>query len=356
MAPDAAKAITTPRLPIELLLHIIEFIVPESPDALLRRDDPRSRLLLSFTLVCRSTYRLATLLLRRHSPSIESRAQLHRILRSINEPRYSLDPALSWKNVTSLYLAPFGRSLDDLPTACWVNELCHHVADTLRRLVIDMPFSSLDRFDDRLNVRQVLRDGFESLVNLEEFVCLAEYPQLSTSEATTDIWAAWPNLRRLMLFHVPLADHWLWWNIARLRKLEFVWFMEPKPGIYAPLRVNVKEVYFNSMRRDSPNLQKKFTVAVAGYWYTEDIYLMSKWDELDPDECMKFRFFGQGLPDDVGQIRKRWLARNLENGTLWDLDAASRYLGGGGKSCTRGPSREVAGWAPPSKCLPAQRV
>ncbi|CAI4211915.1 unnamed protein product [Parascedosporium putredinis] len=332
---------TPPRLPVELILQIVESVIPDSPDALLRRDDPRSRLLIAFTLVCRSTYRVATRLLRKHSASIESSNQLRRMLLSLDGPHYSPDPALSWKSITSLYLAPFGNTLDDLPTARWVNELCHHTADTLRRLVIDMPFSTLDRYDDHLNVRQVLRQGFESLVNLEEFICLSEYPQLSTSEATTDIWALWPNLKRLMLFHVPLADHWLWWNIARLRDLEFVWFMEPKPGVYA---------------RCAPDLQKKFTVAVAGCWYTEDVYLMSKWEELDPDECMTFRFFSQGLPDDVGQIRKRWLTRNIENGSLWDLDAASRYMGNGGRAVARGPSREIGGWAPLSRCLPAQRV
>jgi len=343
VAPANAKKMGSPRLPMEIILHIIEAIVPGSPDALLRRDDPRSRLLLSFTLVCRSTYLVATRLLRRHSASVESSSQLSRFLLTLDRPTHSPDPALSWKNITSLYLAPFGDVLDDPAVAHQTRELLRHTADTLRRLVIHMPFSTLPRVDDHNNVRQTLREGFESLLDLEEFVCLSDYPDLSTSSATTDIWALWPKLKRLMLFHVPLADHWLWWNIAHLRNLEFVWFMEPKPGIYAPLRVNVKEVYFNTMPRDSPNLKKKFTVAVAGGWYTEDIYLMSKWDELDPDECMTFRFFGQGLPDDVGTIRRKWLAKNIENGSLWDLDVVSRYMAGGGKSHARGPGGKDLG-------------
>jgi hypothetical protein len=131
-----------------------------------------------------------------------------------------------------------------------------------------------------------------------------------------------------MLFNVPLADHWLWWNIATLPHLQFVWFIEPKPGIAAPLRVNVKRIYFNSLPRDDPLLKKKLAVAVADSWYHEDIYLTDGWQILDPEGCMTFRLFSQGLQDEGRENRRRWLQRHIERGTLWDLEEAERSLGG----------------------------
>jgi hypothetical protein len=217
------------------------------------------------------------------------------------------------------------------------------VCETLTRLVVDMPFGSLDRYADRHRggVRATLRDGFARLTRLEEFVCLSEYPQLSTADSTTDVWRLWPDLRRLMLFHVPLADHWLWWNIATLPRLQFVWFIEPKPGIAAPLRVNVKKIYFGALPREDPLLKKKLTVAVADSWYAEDIYLTDGWSRLDPEGCMTFRLFSQGLQDEGREKRRRWLQRHIERGTLWDLEEAERSLEG-----STGRNEEVAqeGW------------
>lgn len=235
-------------------------------------------------------------------------------------PRFvpSLPPILSLRNITSLYLEPFKGKLDDQPTAICVRELFCEVCESLRRLVVHIPFQSLDPLDDHLNVRRTLREGFERLHGLEEFICLGDYPALSVSDGPTDIWRLWPDLQRLTLFGAPVDSHWLWWDIATLSRLQHVILARPShvEG------VNIKDEYFHKLPRDDVRLDRDIRVMlmdVASSWRAIGT---SRWKQIDPKERMTVEqygvptsYYGDETPH---ELVTSWVRRGALDGSLWD--------------------------------------
>ncbi|CAG9938207.1 unnamed protein product [Clonostachys rosea f. rosea IK726] len=141
-----------PRLPPELLHHVVESVLPSNTRALIPTTHPSTKTLLALTRVSRVTYLAASKLLRQRCLYIDSSRRLSDMLLCMDRFVPRLPPTLSLRCITSLYLAPFpAASLDDQPTAIWVRELFCEVCETLRRLVVDMPFETLDPLDDHLN-------------------------------------------------------------------------------------------------------------------------------------------------------------------------------------------------------------
>lgn len=230
----------------------------------------------------------------------------------------TLPPILSLRNITSLYLAPFHASLDDQPTAMWVRELFCEVSETLRRLVVQMPFGSMDPLDDHLNVRALLRDGFEQLTKLEEFVCLGEYPALSVPDRNTDVWRLWPDLRRLVLFDVPADSHWLWWDIATLPRLEHVVLARARRLEMA----NIKDQYFHKLPRDDPCLDREIKVVLMGVAEETPVVTTAGWKQIDPRGRMTVEqydvptaFYGDETPI---ELVTSWVRRGALDSTMWE--------------------------------------
>ncbi|KAJ9157448.1 hypothetical protein NKR23_g754 [Pleurostoma richardsiae] len=222
-----------PRLPLELILHIITCLVPSNPAAFLPLSTSSTKTLIAFTLVCRATSPVAKRLLRQHCLSITSSSRLRDLLLCISIQAASPSPSpdrAALRSLTSLYLAPFppGR-LDDLPTALWVRELFLTVSGTLTRLVVDMPLRSLWPADDHLDVRANLRQGFEALARLEELVCVRDELFLRVSEPEWHVdegpplWASaarWPRLRRLALYNADAGAPGFWRAVGAAPRLE----------------------------------------------------------------------------------------------------------------------------------------
>ncbi|KYK56878.1 hypothetical protein DCS_03884 [Drechmeria coniospora] len=305
------------KLPTELILHIIDCVLPANPKALLPPSHLSTRTLVSLTRVSRATYSQATRLLRQRCVYVDSSRRLADVLLCMSRLVPTLPAVLSLRHLTSLYLAPFVSSLDDPPTAVWVRELFCEVGDTLRRLVVQMPFSSLDPLDDHLSVRRTLREGFEQLTKLEEFVCLGEYPALSVPEAHTDVWRLWPSLQRLVLFGVPMNSHWLWWDIATLPELAHVVLARPQQLE----STNIKDEYFHKLPRKDPRLGRKIKVVLLGAAYEFPEVNTRRWKEIDPSEMMTVEvyevptsYYGDETPQ---ELVTNWIKRGALSGTLW---------------------------------------
>lgn len=309
-----------PRLPPELLQLVVESVLPANTQALIPTNHSAARTLLALTRVSRVTYRLASRLLRQRCLYMESSRRLGDVLLCMNRFVPTLPPTLSLRHVTSLYLAPFEGSLGDQPTAMWVRELFCEVADTLRRLVVQMPFRSLDPLDDHLNVRRTLRDGFQQLTKIEEFACLGEYPALSVPDGNTDVWRLWPELRRLVLFDVPADSHWLWWDIATLRQLRHVVLARPQ-NLEA---VNIKDEYFHKLPRDHPALDREICVVLLDAAYEIPAVPVAGWAQIDPEGRMTVEqyevpipFYGDETPS---EMVTGWVKRGALDGTLWEWE------------------------------------
>ncbi|UNI14669.1 hypothetical protein JDV02_001273 [Purpureocillium takamizusanense] len=306
------------RLPAELLLHVIECVLPGNSRALLPPWHSSTRTLLSLTRVSRATYGHASKLLRQRCVYVDSSVRLATLLQCIPRLVPTLPPVPALRNVTSLYLTPFGPSLDDQPTAVWVRELLCEVCETLRRLVVQMPFGSLDPLDDHLNVRRTLREGFEQLTGLDEFVCLGEYPALSLPEAPTDVWRLWPKLKRLALFGVPADSHWLWWDVATLPDLGHV--------VLARARrlgeTNIKDEYFHKLPRGDERLGRRIRVVLLDAAWEVPELDTARWAEIDPEGRMTVEvhevpvpFYGDETPQ---ELVTGWVKRGALDGTLWE--------------------------------------
>ncbi|KAI5466234.1 hypothetical protein BGZ63DRAFT_411595 [Mariannaea sp. PMI_226] len=269
-------------LPPELIYHVIESLVPLNPHAILPPSHISTKTLLAMARVCRDVYAITTKLLRQRCIYIETDRRLANLLLCFHRFVPSMPPVLSLRNITSLYLEPFGDKLDDLPTAIWVRELFCEVSESLRRLVVMMPFQSLDPLDDHLNVRRILREGFERLHKLEEFVCIGDYPALSLQDDPTDVWRLWPDLQRLTLFGVPIDNHWLWWDIATLPKLQHVILACAESSV----GVNIKDEYFHKLPRDDARLDRDIKIVLMDGRPTYTGMSTARWDEIDPKRKM----------------------------------------------------------------------
>ncbi|KAH8180102.1 hypothetical protein LIA77_01621 [Sarocladium implicatum] len=345
-APTPPNAgLPSPRLPLELIIQIIE-AVPPNREVILPPSSVVTKTLLSLTRVSRATYRPATMVLRQQCVYINSSIRLSSLLICMKRFVPSLETPMKLQHITSLYLAPFGPTLDDEPTANGVCELLGEVSTTLRRLVISMPFSTLSVWNDHLNLRGILREGLSQLTNLEEFACIGDYPLLTGPDESTDIWRLWPQLTKVMLFGVPLESHWLWWDIATLEHLRHVVLVRPKQ---TEPRVNVKARYFRTLPAGDERLQRKVKLVlmhrVRGDDDDDDSYNdliedtsawglprghpdyleldKSNWDEIDPEETMEVICYGvprmgaMSSEELLVRLAKSW----VETGTLWDARA-----------------------------------
>ncbi|KAF2258669.1 hypothetical protein CC78DRAFT_445443, partial [Lojkania enalia] len=207
-------------LPLEVVLNVITCSLPSNLDTILPASHPTTKLLLSFSLVCQETRRLAQRYLRKHCFYIDKARRLSSILLQIPKR-----PEL--RNVDSLYLSPFGATLDDQPTAFWSRELLLYTYKVLKRLVITFPFKTLYLEHDHLNIRRILYEGLANLETIEEFVSVQDELGLHDNlYLGLPLWAHWPNLRRLALCGI-CPNPAFWHDIAQVPALENVVLTEP---------------------------------------------------------------------------------------------------------------------------------
>lgn len=298
-------------LPLELVLNIITCALPSS-DAILPPSHHVTKLLLTFTLVCHETRRLANRYLRERCVYLSSSKRLSAYILAIKH-----EPAL--RNATALSLSPFGHTIDDLPLCCWVRELFSYTCTSLRRLVIDIPLRSLYPEDDHLAVRAVLREGFTRLENLEEFVSTRDelYLEVTESGRHPAVWRSWTRLKRLALYNVDLTFYFFQ-DLARLPELDTL-VLSRSDG--------------NDESLDD----------WAEYFKITDrpiklIMLGSDRRRLIPDRLLAGRIKNRTEVATVPMMRSIWLQHtidfsiqecqsfvrsNAESGTLWDLDRAT---------------------------------
>ncbi|TQN65861.1 hypothetical protein CSHISOI_09555 [Colletotrichum shisoi] len=307
----------------------------EGPGAPLKEPPPAKRVghlaclaqrdagVVTFTLVSRSTYDFTIRLLRKRCMHVDSTRRLSLLLLSIlSPPLRSLPPTLSLKCITSLYLSPFGRSLDDKPTAMWVREIFCEVCDSLRRLVVDMPFGSLSGYDDHLDVRPTLTDGFQRLSKLEELVCLRDYPALAfmPQTFTVNCWSLWPKLRRVVLFRAPMSSHWLWYDVANTASLELVVLARPLDLGSA----NIKDDYHHMLKTHDYLAPRKLRVVLADVESDLAEVQTSDWAERDPEGLIAVEryhiptsFYGD---EETDELCCGWVKTAALNGSIWDWE------------------------------------
>lgn len=295
-------------LPLEIVLNIITCSLPPA-DVILPPSHDATKALLTWTLVCHETRRLANRYLRKRCVYLDSSQRLSTYLLAIQK-----EPEL--RNATVLSLSPFGESIDDLPLCSWIRELLNYTCGTLRRLVIDVPLRSLYPEDDHLAVRRILREGFERLENLEEFVSIRDelYLEVAEDGRHPTVWRSWKKLKRLALYNADLTFYFFR-DLACLTQLETLVLS----------RSDGNDESLDDWAEYFKVTDRPFKLLVLG----------SERRHLIPDELLSGRVKNRANIVDVSMIRSIWLHHTIDfsieechtfvrehagSGTLWNLD------------------------------------
>ncbi|KAG8165053.1 hypothetical protein KVR01_005328 [Diaporthe batatas] len=327
-----------PRLPLELIFNIIASLLGP-PQIIHNPAQSSTKTLLSFTLVCRATYPVATNYLREQCLFIDNDRRLRDLINTVESTKHrfqgyrlTIQPGSSIRPISSLYLSPFARTIDNQPTAIWIRELFYLVHPTLRRLVIDIPLRSLCPADDHLSVRKTLREAFGLLTALEEFTSVRDelYLDVLEPEWRTDreaaVWTLWPRLRRLALYNVD-ADERFWKSVRAMGALDTVVltradglestcmkseYFGTAPGSGASNEIEVESAPPRPLKVVIVNTSTNQPNYMAGRW---------KWDKIDPTNVMKVMtydvptsFYGDENPIYLCQD---WVKTAALRGEIW---------------------------------------
>lgn len=193
-------------LPAELVLYIVDCLIPSNPPVVFSRGHVITRTLLSLTLVCKLVSRTAKQLLIKHCLQIDSSELLDRVLQwSALSGSEGQAPHLPVS--VGLFLSPFPVDNLNIPSTVYqVDRLSSVLCSNLTRLVIDMPLRYLYPEDDHEQVRPALRAAFARMTKLVEFCSVKDELYLSTVEGIREpaIWSFWPRLQRLALYNVAV--------------------------------------------------------------------------------------------------------------------------------------------------------
>ncbi|VUC20104.1 unnamed protein product [Clonostachys rosea] len=249
----------------------------------------------------------------------------------------------------SVFIRPHPQ-INDLPVATAVHDILIAVAPTLRRLMVNIPLRTLYPEEDQLGVRAILRRGFESLVNLEEFASVQDELFLTTAldrfaNPQDEVWATcWPKLRRLYLYN-PIIEEPFWEDVLRSSNLEIVMMGRPD----------------GNHRSEPGDIKRRWISALAGHAITGDVYngtirpltyinvdmtgvqpsvlgFRSAWNTLDPEERIRVRavdtppeawlaeldipIMGEPCPRSSVET---WARKHIFDGTLWEESAIGAY-------------------------------
>ncbi|KAM3505305.1 hypothetical protein MY11210_008027 [Beauveria gryllotalpidicola] len=319
----------------EILLQIVDCVVPPDADTILRQSHISTRTLLALSTVSSVTYTRAQKLLRQRCLYLDSRGRAESFLRCLQAGALGVRLPKELRVAAahcapSMYLAPFDRGqLDDVPTARLVRELLYAVGGSLRRLVVRMPFAPRHSTVANLAVRRLLRGGFAQLQRLEEFVGLDEYPNLNLTGSfapllrTEDVWYAWPELRRLAVFGAALDNEALWNGLARRPRLQEVVLARPRSvGL-----LDIKKSYYAAGAEAVESgfefdRDKRLRVMLMDVSYDVQDIQTDGWAESDPKGRMTVEvyvvptsYYGDETEQ---QTVVQWVERGVWSGQIWD--------------------------------------
>lgn len=327
------------RLPAELLLQIVDDVVPQKANALLPASHPATKTLLSLTRTCHATHARAQKLIQERCVILDTRRRLVCFLRYVKEaegssalPQSARFPA---HHVTAMYLSPFFRAEDDNDTASQVAELLGMVSASLRRLSIRMPSPLTCNDSSPTCVCRTLHKGFRQLRDrLEEFVCLSMFPGLELTTggrgmgqappAGADIGSPlWPQLRRLSLFGVELDNERLWEAMAMMPQLTDVVLARPA-HVGA---VSLKHAFFDAGSKIVSVGEKFDQSRLLRLMMMDAVFDIREvhadgWEEIDPHDMMTVEvyevptsYYGD---ETVQQAVASWVTRGARSGQIWD--------------------------------------
>ncbi|KUJ10471.1 uncharacterized protein LY89DRAFT_262378 [Mollisia scopiformis] len=308
-----------PYLPLEIILNVIDFVVPtSSPSPIaLAPGHPAAKTILSLLTTSRAIYPVACRLLYTHCMYIHTSQRLSHLLRTLK----SANPDLL-SSITSLYLRPFPLREDinclNPPTARDTKDLLKLIGPYLRRLLIDIPLRSLYPEDDLFSVRPILRSAFIDLPVLEEFCSVRDelYLALERDYPSREppVWSLWPNLKKLALYNQDLSRDDFWTGLRQLQHIETL-VMTRSDGTD---EVDLQQMWRSQF--DSKEETKRLTIVLANVELDQpELRARESWKEDDKlaVEIMNVPISYYGDEDYI-VLCQQWIKRGIMSGTLFD--------------------------------------
>ncbi|KAE8152635.1 MFS general substrate transporter [Aspergillus avenaceus] len=312
-------------LPSELILNVVESLIPPNPPVAYPRSHSITQTLLSLSLVSKLTSKTAKELLYKHCLYIDSE---HCILSLMQQQNGNIHPS-------GIFLAPFSEGdLNQPEVVNRINQLSYRAFESLTKLVINMPLRSLYPEEDENQLRPVLRAAFSRLTNLEEFCSVQDELYLGTVEDDSEpaVWSFWPRLRRLALYNADVTDPQLFQGLRRcpsIRDLvlvradgliETVSDEEVDLDAYLQLKamtiVNTKEFY-RMMQKD--DLRMSFCKTLESR--SENHGRVESADVASVGPSLRIRTVCVDKPEDRKDediaVCQEWLLQQAMSGELW---------------------------------------
>ncbi|EKJ72432.1 hypothetical protein FPSE_07313 [Fusarium pseudograminearum CS3096] len=365
------------RLPPEVIMSIVESLIPETTSHS-RPIFPASHLvtktLLDLRLVSKAVYSIASRLLWQNCLRIESTKTLHLFCDFISRESVTGRMPCEAYGSTRLFLAPFNspsfclrwgnptdgeareeainpsvdkyppwfHALKDEKTAEAVKKVLITLAPVLKAIIVDLPLKSLYH-ENYHPVQNLLREGFEALVNVEELVSI--YGELSWDIAwdrsEPEIWTKWPKLQRLALHNVQNGPQ-LWKNMILCPELEMVVLphadfrdsqMEPTDVSAVNIKDDWSRAWTEATSQQTMSFEDRipyqgrevliaFCESLTGL-PSFDAFTDS-WERLDPDNRICITAmppYQQHHPDyehNLMILRSTWMKDRALRGLLWD--------------------------------------
>lgn len=336
-------------LPPEILIHIMETALPRNDHQLLPATHTCVKTLLSWLLVCRFTYQQASRLLRDRYVYLDSEWKLDRVLLHLSQADPASSLPLVFRNVTSMYLAPFGNPRHHLQTVTRVRNLLYTVSGTLRRLVLELP--SVDADTHSIQNRMVLQ-GLLQLHRLEEYVEIGDYTWRTLGELSTP---SWPALRRLAFCGDWFVSTEHIGALARFAHLESMVFAVTDSQDLAARTANIKKAYFEQrdgaataigVALSSTSISSAATTTTTGVATANLVegrrrgegkgirvtlmavgcevsdLVTTDWDKWDAGETMKVDVFTVPVSyygdESESELVCSWVRRGALEGSIWD--------------------------------------
>ncbi|KAF9894569.1 hypothetical protein FE257_006454 [Aspergillus nanangensis] len=320
-------------LPNELILEVIEALIPPRSSRIYSPEHPVTRTLVSLTLTSKLTHQAARRLLLTFCLHINSSKKLDNLLDVNVDTTSESNPPIQPR---SLFLAPFpSYNIAEPHIVRQVDRLFSQASASLRTLVINIPLRSLYPNEDDQGLRKIVRGAFCRLTALEEF-CSAQdelYCDALTTGDEPAVWTLWPRLKKLALYNACLDPSFVQ-GLQGCPNLTHVVFTRadcvleslpenvtstlPWPSLKRVIIVNTHEDHTREVRRRE-----------AG-WETSFVGWLSRGQRTTPPEDHDYQNLEPlvsliTVPIPVGkegndiEVCQEWVCSHALDGSLWDF-------------------------------------
>ncbi|KAI8649897.1 hypothetical protein NCS56_01440800 [Fusarium sp. Ph1] len=207
--------------------------------------------------------------------------------------------------------------------ASLVGDLFKHLGQSLRRLILDLPWGRTPPNDTiNTHLHHMFSENFTALTGIEELIAVGGLPAVDRWSHVHHLCQQWSNLRRLAAFQVNLAEQGLWHNIARSHSLGQL--VIAQPFLFRLNTWNIKasiHEHWDPEFGGNSTYAQPLSITIANHEFSPPI-IDTTYDALhDPQRLINISSLDVSIADTtkarVDYICRDWLLEEAKQDTLW---------------------------------------